>query len=441
MKVRVLIATTEGPATILKIAEDDPEVPSVICIDRTTNVLPISPDYRRFVQKGTGVIARLTNHNSYRIDVDRRIDSGFSWQLPILLAHLLQQQKKLAARGETADVLLFATGEVKQDLSVSPVDHIEQKIAQISQFLASNKENGHCEILVFVPAGQIPEHIELPGYTQIMEVGSVREIERYEVLATILPQEEEPKAQLPKIQESPKSTSIFAKISFITISVLLIGLLSGYWMWQSGPGYWQSLSKDGEYSALATSLDEAKLPFLSSWFQNQLKDLAPQLESATISVSEVRTANGQNCRKRRFQNTELRQNQLKVDTNSYLKSVDMETLCELIYRAENKGSRLAYVYFIAFSAPASDGMSSIAEWQALALPVGGQAELKLDTSRILARSVTLVAIAIPTASKSLRAMLEGMVQSHKVVIPDFLFPQNAKNLGMTVKILQHALIL
>ena len=47
-KVRVLIATTEGPVAVQKITAEDPEVPSVACLDGTTTVLSISDDYARW---------------------------------------------------------------------------------------------------------------------------------------------------------------------------------------------------------------------------------------------------------------------------------------------------------------------------------------------------------------------------------------------------------
>lgn len=127
MKVKVYIATTEGPALVQRVTEEDSEIPSVVCLNGTTETLAISDAYGRFVRKGSGIVAGLTGHDSYRVDVDSPIDGGQSWQLGMLLAHLLQQENRLAAPNEAAELTLFATGEVDRDLNLRSVGHIAEK--------------------------------------------------------------------------------------------------------------------------------------------------------------------------------------------------------------------------------------------------------------------------------------------------------------------------
>lgn len=129
MGVRVFITTTEGPALIQRIAAEDSDIPPVICLNGTTETLPISEAYGRFVRRGTGVVAGLTGHDSYRIDLDRPVDGGSSWQLGVLLAHLLQAEGRLAGPGERAEATILATGEVDRDLILRPVGHIDRKLS------------------------------------------------------------------------------------------------------------------------------------------------------------------------------------------------------------------------------------------------------------------------------------------------------------------------
>lgn len=131
MKTHVVIATTEGPAFVQRITAEDPGVQSVICLDGTAQVLPISAAYHAFVRRGSGVIGRDFGHDAYRVDVDARIDQGTSWQLPVYLAHALHAQGLLGdGRPRPGDRVLWATGEVDVDLAVRPVAGVAQKLAQ-----------------------------------------------------------------------------------------------------------------------------------------------------------------------------------------------------------------------------------------------------------------------------------------------------------------------
>ncbi|HJP53297.1 MAG TPA: hypothetical protein QF556_01070, partial [Rhodospirillales bacterium] len=87
--VRVYIATTQGPSEVQRIAEEDPKVRSVVCLDGTSEALPISAAYDAFVRKPTGVIEKNFGHSVYRLDVSERISDGKSWQLGFFAAHAL----------------------------------------------------------------------------------------------------------------------------------------------------------------------------------------------------------------------------------------------------------------------------------------------------------------------------------------------------------------
>ena len=128
----VFIATTGGAVQVQQITpERAPQ--SLVCQDRTTNVLPVSPMYDQFVKPGSGVIEREFgpfDNSSFRVDMSGPIDTGKSWQLGMFLAHAL-----LAAPGhrltediEAADEIIWATGCVDYHLNVTEVDHVPDKI-------------------------------------------------------------------------------------------------------------------------------------------------------------------------------------------------------------------------------------------------------------------------------------------------------------------------
>ncbi|MCG8036126.1 MAG: hypothetical protein JAZ19_03725 [Candidatus Thiodiazotropha taylori] len=152
MKIRVYIATTEGPVKIQRLAAEDPEVRSVICLNGTSEALPISPAYDAFVRKPTGIVERFVGHPVFRMDVSERITEGQSWQLGVLIAHLLKFEGKLAEKEEKPDQVIWLTGEVNQALEVKPVEHIDQKLLQSAKLFSACKQQNIPVMVVMAAA-------------------------------------------------------------------------------------------------------------------------------------------------------------------------------------------------------------------------------------------------------------------------------------------------
>lgn len=150
--IRVYIATTNGPVEVQRIAEEDPEVRSVVCLNGTSEALPISPGYDSFVRKPTGVIERLYGHRVYRVDVAKPITDGKSWQLGLLVAHALQSVGRLAGPNDKADEALWLTGEVNHDLHIGTVSHVSEKLVASSALFRDLNAHGH-GVRVVVPEG------------------------------------------------------------------------------------------------------------------------------------------------------------------------------------------------------------------------------------------------------------------------------------------------
>lgn len=131
-RLRVVIATTAGPSTVRRITPEDPDLRSVICLSGTATALPISGDYDAFVRRPTGVVERDTGHRVYRVDVDRPIEAGRSWQLGLYIAHRLKVAGRLAEDEEPASGTLWATGTLDADLKVGPVERVAEKARRSS---------------------------------------------------------------------------------------------------------------------------------------------------------------------------------------------------------------------------------------------------------------------------------------------------------------------
>jgi formylglycine-generating enzyme required for sulfatase activity len=156
--VRVLVATTEGPVEITGLHSEPPELGrSVACIAGTTQLADISQAYDAFVARPTGMIERLFERRSYRLDLAAPIDSGASWQLGVLAAHGLQLADRLAMAGQPADIVVLATGTVGSlDLGVGPVAHIADKARRALPRLKEARAAG-AGVIVALPPGAASE--------------------------------------------------------------------------------------------------------------------------------------------------------------------------------------------------------------------------------------------------------------------------------------------
>ncbi len=155
--VRVYIATTEGPAEVQRITEEEPNVGSVICLDGKALALPISPDYEAFVRMPTGILEKAYGHPAYRMDVSATISEGMSWQLGALVAHALLAAGRLATKGQAASQAVWLSGEVDRDLQVLPVQYVREKLRR-SQRLFDDLRAAEIPLVLGIPK---PNHDEL----------------------------------------------------------------------------------------------------------------------------------------------------------------------------------------------------------------------------------------------------------------------------------------
>ncbi len=157
-KLRILIATTNGPVEIQLLTEEDVAIGrSVACIGGTTETADIASAYHAFVVRPTGVIEARFGHACYRLDVSARIDAGSSWQLGVLAAHALLAAGRLAQENDVADGILWVTGSVRPvDLTVGAVSHVPEKLANSLGRLKQELNAGR-PVLLAVPAANATE--------------------------------------------------------------------------------------------------------------------------------------------------------------------------------------------------------------------------------------------------------------------------------------------
>jgi len=151
-KIALYVATTGGPVLVDRITPE-PAPQSVVCLHRSSEVLPISADYDDFVRPGSGVIMREFGpfpDSAFRLDVSGSIGGGHSWQLPVFVAHAVDAASgfALAPSIDEADEVLWLTGLVDYDLNIGAVNHIAEKIAASKNLFEACKAAGKTVSLI-----------------------------------------------------------------------------------------------------------------------------------------------------------------------------------------------------------------------------------------------------------------------------------------------------
>ena len=309
--VRVVIATTEGPAEILRLTPEDPDVRSVVCIGGKALPLPISKAYDAFVREPTGVIERAFGHSAFRMDVSVPIDDGLSWQLGAFAAHALLSAGRLARRDDAAERIVWLTGEVDRDHKVLPVAQVLLKLDHSRAFIAEKTASG-ASVTLFIPqdnAAEIgacwPERNGLdPARVRIVPVRDVAEVLRDIGFA----RGDIPSAMprpLPEKQKPARGAGVFRSALLWGLNIAVAALLlAGAFAWavlRSDLAEWDSFTKSGKFRALDAALTEAAASdcfscrLAARGYEFWLARQVPDEGSISITISEVRGRDGAAC--------------------------------------------------------------------------------------------------------------------------------------------------
>lgn len=428
----MLIATTEGPVAVQKITAEDPDVPSVACLDGTTTVLGFSNDYARFVNKGTGLVAALTGHAAYRLDLDGRVDGGHSWQLPVLLAHLLAAEDKLAAPDESATLTILASGELDREQRVRPVSGMGEKIERAAPFLAEQRASEH-RVLVVVPKGNTPLDA-LPDGVRLLAW------DRFEGLAAL---GEEAGEQLPPARTS-KPLLAGGKFKalprvWLTVAALAALTVGGHAAWRAAIDDWEAMRRAGDYMGLDAALKDAWPP-LPALYTALLKAQAPSEETLTVAAAELRTADGGSCAGRRFRGVGLVEAPLAAHRPGFYRTESHQGLCAMRYRLTNRSDSAAYVYLAVTPelAEANPATRTPATTQAAALLPDGTMEVQVALP-LRAVGANLLAIAAPNPSPQLRSAVASFTSGTAAKQPELAISR-LPDLGVTLATATHAVL-
>ena len=492
-RVHVFIATTEGPVAVQKITAEDPDVPSVACLDGTIEILPISRDYTRFVDRGTGLVARLTGHGAYRLDLDGSVDGGRSWQLPVLLAHLLEAEDRLAGPEQPADLTLLATGEVDREQRVRPVGRLDRKLSAARALIDRHVGNGQ-PLVVLVPddggahdllASRLPDGggvVRLLAWKRVEDLEALRRpgdssvsVPHPRPLSRRERGENRPSTGRGEVvppplrSASPHSTSrsiapatgaslrgriggrrrprTRRQAGALLLLLLLVVTGAGIAAWWTGPRHWEALRRAGDYEALDRMLTRALVQPLAERYRGALRARVPPSENLVFGVVERRTADGGACTGRTIHGSDhqgLVETSLDALKPDFFRSQRGASLCQAVYRVANEGELLVYLYFsVRPVLPArAAGKRADPLHRAAALPPGASLALDLD----LVRQPTppfgadLLILAVPSPAPQLRRAFESTMTGEEAAGDGRLDLTALPDLGLMVKGASHAIL-
>lgn len=300
MKWRVYIATTEGPVAVQRLAEEDPEIRSVVCLNGTSEALPISAAYDAFVRKPTGVIERLYGHPSFRMDVSGPISAGRSWQLGALVVHALHAKGMLAGKDQAADQALWLTGEVDHELGIRRVTQVEEKLIHSSDLFHELREQGIP--LTLISAKSQDGLNDAPPGAGLIQASQAQEV--FQALGL-----EEPDAQSPRARKS--------RLAYLAWGALAVSI--------GATAYLALESRDPSPAEESTQNSPVK--------PRQKTQMTPPSNQIPLSLQELRPPPDSNCAGIQFGKVSAVALPLQPDTAGVYRSSDLQDLCGLRWQA------------------------------------------------------------------------------------------------------------
>ncbi len=419
--VRVFLATTEGPSEVQRIAEEDPEVRSVVCLNGTSDALPISAAYDSFVRKPTGVIEKYYGHPVFRVDVSEPISDGRSWQLGLFAAHALLAAGRLAQKKETADHVVLVSGEVNHDLKAAPVAHVPEKLRRSAALFAALREAGTA-LSVFLPSANVAEletaWLREQGFGKkgfrAIAVDTAADVCRHLGLADPLAPADAPLETAPETKAGKTGGWSLPKVPVAAALVMVAAVMIAVTLWRSGLGEWIDLADKGRYRQLDGALEATgngdclacKAAALA--FQTYAGFNRPGAGGLRLSVIERRAPGSKSCTVLRFGRTKPVEVEITADDTGGLAPSAAKGLCAVVYRVTNVGDAPVHVWLSARSEGREARRFRNAKTLDDATVAPGQAiGAEIPLSRWLRRPLTnrITAIVAPRASNEISAWL------------------------------------
>lgn len=157
LAAHVVIPTTGG-AILVRGLKPRPLLPTNwVTLEDDFRHLAMSESYADLVR---GPLAGHVEHKTYQLVVSGDIDTGRSWELPVLIAHLLEARGCLSngtfntspPPPEAGERLIFATGKLDSELApLADRYHLRLKIAQAKELL-DDAAKKNLEVVFILPA-------------------------------------------------------------------------------------------------------------------------------------------------------------------------------------------------------------------------------------------------------------------------------------------------
>lgn len=220
MAIHIFIPTLQGVSAVQSLVQEDADVPSVVCLNGSSQSLPISNAYYDFVKKGQGLIARDFQHEAWRVDLSEPVELGESWQLGLYLAHFFHARGELGnGVPESGDIVLWASGAVKVSREVKAVEGIDRKLRQSEALFAQLQARQVSTFIVMCAANH--NNVALPSRVEKIELDSVADMTS--LLANL------PLISRPGLSQDARARLV-RKQKFFGISFILALFLAGLYL-------------------------------------------------------------------------------------------------------------------------------------------------------------------------------------------------------------------
>ena len=455
--VRVYIATTEGPSQVQRIAEEDPEVQCVVCLNGTSQALPISRAYNAFVRKPTGVIERHIGHPVYRMDVSHRIEDGRSWQLGVFVAHALRHAGRLAEGETEPDHVIWVTGEVNNELDAVGVEHVSDKLKN-SDALFATWEAAGVRVTVIMPSQNALEP-EVAALCKALAHDGVRRFEGVDGVSAVcalvgldfpgilpVPVKQRRSVISEQTRKPTKKEASVSKLWFAPLIVLMsLGALAGT-LWTSGFSEWMSLEKEGRYGDLERVLravnksDCMTCKWSRRLFVAYADRVRPSHDTLQLHAIELRAPAGRTCTSVGFGRIEPERLELSTTTTHEFPSSKGDGLCGMEFRITNTGGDRVHVWLDLVQpgrvSPNARGEEASANAE---LMPGESASLRVKAPRWVRSNVQtyLYAVAAPRASDDIDTITAPMIAAtgeHSRMV------RRLARIGLTAMAVSHVVI-
>lgn len=391
MRVRVYLATTEGPVQVERLTRERAQQ-SVVCLKRTTKVLAISGDYDAFIKQPSGVIEREFGPfeaGAFRLDVSGPIGDGDSWQLGVFAAHALGASGMLAGPDDEIGAAIWLTGRVDNDLRVGDVAHLPEKL-HASRDELERLLSRDLPVTLFLPSGsqRLAAVSELPARIKVVEVARTADLRQALDLGGAgdrplrVSKDEKP----PGTISTPPPTARGSKkrrYGAVLLAVLIGALLLIAALAVPDLVDWRRLAERGDFQGLDRALSQARSGqdlldrLIAMAFERWLVETRPAADDISVMLYERRPPEGNTCAAVHFQRVEAATLPVAMDSPATFAPSSHDGLCGLAFAVVARG-RSVYAaasldvtsgkYFEAVARPKSlTGMESFSGRQGWAI--------------------------------------------------------------------------